>query len=320
MLINKIVINFCILLSLFGCDQSDSLSLAGYTYGEFTYLSFPYTEEVETLFVNKGDMVRKGQKLMQLASFTAENALQVAEEKVNAEKALLLKLEAGERPAALDIIYSQLVQAKSAAALAKSQLARKSKLYTERMISAAEWERVNEEYVQKNAHVKELQQQIKLKKLPARQDEINKQKSQVESAILQRNKAHWELRQRVLFAPQDAIVYDVLYHQGERPLAGKPVISLLPPENVKVRFFVPEKRLGEIHTGMKIKIYCDGCKKPLAGHINYISPQAEFSPPVIYSNQRREKLLFMAEAIPIKKDVWLIKPGQPVNVEMMPDE
>jgi HlyD family secretion protein len=320
MLIKKKVVFFCALMSLFGCENSDTFFLAGYTYGEFTYLSFPFTEEVEQLFVSKGDVVTKGQKLMQLAAFPAENALRIAEEKVIAEKALLHNLETGERPAALDIISSQLVRAKSAASLAKRQLDRKEQLYKEKMISAADWERAKEDYVQKSAQVKELLQQLTLKKLPARQAEINNQKSHVESAILQRDKAQWEVRQRILFAPLDGTVYDILYHQGERPPAGKPVISLLPSGSIKIRFYVSEKRLGEIHNGEKVKIYCDGCEKPLRGHVNYISPQAEFSPPVIYSTQRREKLLFMAEAVPVKEDIPLIKAGQPVNVEVIPDE
>ena len=309
-----------IICGLSGCNNSDSFSLAGYTYGEFTYLSFPFTEEVEQLFVSKGETVSKGQQLMKMDSFSAANALRVAEEKVQAEKALLNNMETGERQAAINVIRSQLDRAKSAASLAKNQLARNKRLYDKQMISTADWEQKREDYIQKSAQVKELLHQLELKKLPARQAEINNQLSRVESATLQRDKANWDLQQRILYAPQDAMVYDILYQPGERPSAGKPVISLLPPDSIKIRFYVPEKRLGEIHTGSQVKISCDGCKKLLSGYINYINPQAEFTPPVIYSTKRREKLLFMVEAIPVKEDVPFIKIGQPVNIEVITNE
>jgi HlyD family secretion protein len=320
MLNKKIIIFFCTLTFLAGCKDSGPLALAGYTYGEFTYLSFPFTEEVEALFVTKGETVSKGQKLMQLVNFTAENALRIAEENVLAEQALLHNLETGERQAALNMIHAQLERAKSAASLAKRQLERQQRLYKEEMVSVAEWEKAKEDYVQKNAQVKELLHQLEVKELPARQAEINNQKSRVESATLQRDKARWDLQQRTLFAPQDALVYDILYQPGERPAADRPVISLLSPDRIKIRFYVPEKRLGEVHTGTRIKVYCDGCSRPLSARINYISPQAEFSPPVIYSTKRREKLLFMAEAVPVKEDLPFIKTGQPVDIEVVSDE
>ncbi|MGD8165236.1 HlyD family secretion protein [Pantoea sp. FN0307] len=320
MIKKKLVVFLCYLFLLLGCKDSSSFVLSGYTYGEFTYLSFPFSGEVKELFVSKGQTVNRGQKLMHLADFPAENALRIAQEEVRAEEAMLHNLETGERESALKVIYAQLEKAKSAASLARRQFNRQQRLYTEEMISTAEWERAKEEYVQKKAQVKELLYQLEAKALPARQAEINNQKSRVESAKLQRDKARWDLQQRTLFAPQNATVYDILYQPGERPAAGKPVMSLLSPESIKVRFYVPENRLGELNSGTKLKIYCDGCSKTLSAHINYISSQAEFSPPVIYSTQRRETLLFMAEAIPVKEDLPYIKTGQPVNIEVVFNE
>ncbi|MFD1800611.1 HlyD family secretion protein [Mixta tenebrionis] len=320
MLNNKLIIFLCCLTLLSGCKDAEPFALAGYTYGEFTYLSFPFTEEVEELFVAKGETVSKGQKLMQMVKFTAENALHVAEKNVLAEQALLHNLETGERQAALNMVRAQLERAKSAASLAKRELERQQRLYKAKMVSVAEWERAKEDYIQKKAQVKELLHQLEVKELPAREAEINNQKSRVESAVLQRDKARWDLEQRTLFAPQDALVYDILYHPGERPAADRPVISLLSPDRIKIRFYVPEKRLGEIQTGTRIKVHCDGCSRSLSAYINYISPQAEFSPPVIYSTQRREKLLFMAEAVPVKEDLPLVKTGQPVAIEVVSDE
>ncbi|MCE4137164.1 HlyD family secretion protein, partial [Klebsiella pneumoniae] len=115
-------------------------------------------------------------------------------------------------------------------------------------------------------------------------------------------------------------VFDIIYRAGERPSAGKPIISLLPPENIKVRFFIPEAKLGKFKIGSKVKLICDGCAEPIAGIINYISPEAEFTPPVIYSTKRREKLIFMAEAIPALQQAGRMKIGQPFDVEIIGDE
>ena len=320
MLLRKVLAFLYCVLFLSGCKQAESFSLAGYSYGEFIYLSFPFDTKIEQLLVSKGETVKKGQPLIKAADFPQENALRQAEGRIAAEKALLRNLQTGERMAALAVIQAQLDRAASAARLASRQLTRKKQLYQQKMISTAEWEKIKSEYAQKKAQVTELSHQLELKKLPARQDEINQQKSQLEAAMLQRNKAHWDLQQTILMASQNAIVYDILYHPGEHSAAGKPVITLLPPDNIKIRFYIPEKRLSEIQAGSKVKIYYNGNSRPISGYINYISPQAEFSPPVIYSTQRREKLLFMVEAIPLKDTSPLIKPGQPVNVEIIRNE
>ena len=91
-------------------------------------------------------------------------------------------------------------------------------------------------------------------------------------------------------------------------------------ENIKVRFFIPEAMLGKFKIGTKVKLICDGCAEPIAGVINYISPEAEFTPPVIYSTKRREKLIFMAEAVPARKQAERMKIGQPFDVEVIGNE
>lgn len=309
-----------IFLNVMGCDDDSLLILPGYAYGDFVYLSASETEKVERLLVNKGDFVVEGQELVKMESFTVENTLQRAEKSYQAELALLRNMQSGERPAELDVIRSQLEQAQSAASVAKSQLKRYQQLYHSRNISAAEWENFREDYRQKRAQVDELTHQLEAKQLPARQEEIHRQMAQANAAKLQRDKAEWDLRQRVIVAPQAAQVYDIIYRPGERPVAGRPVISLLPNGNVKIRFFIPEKRLGMVKTGMKVRLYFDGYPAFVPGSINYISPQAEYTPPVIYSTRRREKLMFMAEALPVKEQASRIKPGQPVKVEMVVDD
>jgi len=98
--------------------------------------------------------------------------------------------------------------------------------------------------------------------------------------------------------------------------AGKPVVSLLPPANIKLRFFVPETLVGSLKTGQRVTANCDGCSAPIAATISYIAPNSEFTPPVIFSKESRAKLVFMIEAVPAAADATKLKPGQPVDVTL----
>ncbi|KKF37904.1 HlyD family secretion protein [Erwinia tracheiphila] len=309
------------LLGLTACDNSSALIYQGYSYGDFVYLAANETAKIDTLLINKGDRVKAGQLLVKMERFTAENALEKAEKNYLAEVATLRNLQSGERPAELNIIHSQLQKARSVAEHAQRQLERYQALFRTKVISATEWENAREDYAQKRAQVDELFHQLEAKKLPAREAEIHRQQAIVESARVQRDKADWDIRQLEIVSPQDAKVFDILYRPGERPLAGRPIVSLLPEGNVKVRFFVPEKVVGVLRTGMKVRIYFDGYSGYVPCLLNYISPQAEYSPPVIYSSKRREKLLFMVEAVPEKtQQASLVKPGLPMRVEIVTDD
>ena len=314
------VIFLILMMSLNACRIQSPPTYPGYSYGEFIYLSYAANEKIDQLWVKKGDQVRKGQTLLTMEDFTTRNTLEISEKAYLAEKARLTDLISGDRPAELAVIRAQLESALSEEELAKKQHTRLQKLYRTGAVSADEWQKSVAAYRQKRALVQELKSRLDVRNLPAREALIESQQLQVESARLQRDKARWELQQSTLIAPQDAVVFDTLYRPGERVIAGRPLISLLSPENVRVRFFIPEKELGALHTGMSVLLVCDGCKQPYAGRINYISPEAEYSPPVIYSTEHRDKLVYMAEAVPEKSAAALINIGQPFRVEVIPDE
>ena len=127
--------------------------------------------------------------------------------------------------------------------------------------------------------------------------------------------AEWNFNQKRQAAPQPGLVYDTLFRQGEWVAAGKPVVALLPPQNIKVRTFVPETQVGSIHYGDTTRVMVDGVPDPFIGKVSYISPRAEYTPPVIYSRESRAKLVFMIESV-FDPDVSAgLHPGQPVDVE-----
>ena len=128
-------------------------------------------------------------------------------------------------------------------------------------------------------------------------------------------RAQWELSQTRREAPQAGLVFDTLYRKGEWVAAGRPVVMLLPPENVKVRAFVPETQIGAIHAGDGIRVTVDGLAESVVGRVSFISPQAEYTPPVIYSRQARSKQVFLVEAVFDPNVATNLHLGQPVDVE-----
>jgi HlyD family secretion protein len=127
-------------------------------------------------------------------------------------------------------------------------------------------------------------------------------------------KAEWDLSQKRQTAPQAGLVFDTLYREGEWVAAGRPVVALLPPPNIKVRAFLPETQIGAIHPGDRVQVMVDGVGEPFIGKVSYISPQAEYTPPVIYSQESRDKLVFMIEAVFDPTTAANLHPGQPVDV------
>src|SRR5438094_3855151 len=130
--------------------------------------------------------------------------------------------------------------------------------------------------------------------------------------------AEWNFNQKRQAAPQAGLVYDTLFRQGEWVAAGKPVVVLLPPENIKVRAFVPETQVGSIHYGDTIRVTVDGVADPFIGKVSYISTHAEYTPPVIYSRETRAKLVFMVDLIFDAQAADNLYSGQEVDVVFGP--
>jgi HlyD family secretion protein len=130
--------------------------------------------------------------------------------------------------------------------------------------------------------------------------------------------ANWNFSQKYQRAPRAGLVFDTLYREGEWVPANRPVISLLPPQNVKLRAFVPQERVGSIHMGDPVRVFVDGAAGSVAGKVSFVSPRAEYTPPVIYSRESRDKLVFMVESIFEPAVAVKLHPGQPVDVEFGP--
>lgn len=119
---------------------------------------------------------------------------------------------------------------------------------------------------------------------------------------------------RSVYSPADGTVHQIYFRPGESALPARPVVALLPPANLKVRFFAPETRLPALKIGDAVTVSCDGCAPGLKATISFISRNAEYTPPVIYSLEERSKLVFLVEARPVEPDKFRV--GQPVSVTL----
>jgi RND family efflux transporter, MFP subunit len=138
-------------------------------------------------------------------------------------------------------------------------------------------------------------------------------------AALRQAKANLEcaqtrLARRNAHSPSDGTIEQIYYRPGETVPAGRPVVALLPPGNLKIRFFAPQAALPELNYGDVVGISCDGCDKDLTAKISFIARSAEFTPPVIYSVEERAKLVFLIEARPEHPEKFRV--GQPVTVTL----
>ena len=288
------------------------LQVQGYIEGEYVYVGAPVAGRLETLQVARGDRVEAGAPLFQLERSSEQPARDDAAARLVRAEATLANLRKGKRPSEIDSIQAQLAQAKAMLALSETKLERRRPL--EDAVSREDVEEASAEYARDQARVAELQAELETAKLGGRADEIEAAEAEVRAARAQLAQAEWRLGEMSQAAPKGGRVIDTLYRPGEWIAAGAPVISMLPPDNVKVRFFVPEPQLGAIEVGQEVQARCDACAPDLTAKISFIAPEAEYTPPVIYSREMRAKLVYLVEAKPSQPDA--LRPGQPVDVTL----
>jgi HlyD family secretion protein len=167
-----------------------------------------------------------------------------------------------------------------------------------------------------NARVTFERAQELLKKAVGSQKAFDDAEAALRTAEARLNSARTRLARRSVPSPTAGTVQEVYFRTGEMVASGRPIVSLLPPDNVRVRLFVPQAILPQVHIGDRLAIACDGCANGLTARVNFIAAQAEFTPPVIYSQEERARLVFRVEATPEQPDK--LRVGQPVSVTLQP--
>jgi len=297
-----------------GCSPGPTGTWQGYVEGEFVYVAAPLGGTLANLAVSRGQEVKTGQLLFDLECDAEGAAAREAEQRLAQAKSRLENLTKGRRPTEIAALEAQLERARANQRLSDLELERYNKLIQEKVVSPAELDLAKARRDADRAQVTSLAAELETARLGARADEIKAAEADVQALEAALAKARWAVAQKSQVAPTNAWVHDTLYRSGEFVAAGNPVVSLLPPENLKVRFFVPQAQLASIKIGQPVSAQVDGIGAPFRATVNYIATQAEFTPPVIYSKENRAKLVFMVEAAFAPADARNLRPGQPVDV------
>jgi HlyD family secretion protein len=301
---------------LIACERPPSDRVQGYVEGEFVYVASPFAGALESLAVRRGAQVRAGDPLFALEHVSEKAARDEAERRLGQALANLDDARKGRRPTEIESIKAQLKQAQAALRLSTREVRRQEGL-TAVPGAAVELEvdRARAAREQDQQRVAQLQADLNTALLGSRTDQVIAAEAEVRAREAALARVEWELGQKRQQAPKTGLVFDTLYREGEWVPAGRPVVVLLPPENIKVRAFVAEKRIGTIHPGNDAHVAVDGIGKLFSGKVGFVSPRAEYTPPVIFSQESREKLVFMVEILFDPQAAADLNPGQPVDVQ-----
>ena len=303
-------------LALAACSERAPDVYQGYVEGEFVNVATSAAGTLNQLLVKRGDSVAANARLFVLDAIDATAAEKAAQEQLRSAEAHLADMERGKRPPEIDVTRAQLAQAQADEQRTATQLARDEAQFKIGGIPRQQLDDSRSAHTANAAHVRQLQSELEVAMLPSRDQQLKAQSAEVAAARATLEQAAWRRGQTVVSASQPGRVFDTLYRQGEWVASGSPVVRLLPPENLKVRFFVPEPLVGSLAVGRAAAISCDGCGAGVAMTITYIAIEAEYTPPIIYSNETRSKLVFMVEARPKSEDAARLHPGQPVSVRL----
>jgi HlyD family secretion protein len=304
------------MLVLAGCSHKQVSSYQGYIEGKFVYVASPMSGRLDHLSVTRGEEIGAGQPLFAFDGEPETDEVRQAENRLRSSRSKLADLETGKRPAEIDVTRAQLMQALADKRKSDQILVSNEAQFRAGGVPQTDLINAHGAAEASSARVQELEATLAVDALPAREQQIKAQQNQVATDLASLAEAKWNLQQKGIVSPRKGLVFDTLYREGEWVAAGNPVVQLLPPENLEIRFFVPEPVMGKLRLGQNIRVTCDGCSANFGATIAFISPQNEYTPPVIYSNENRSKLVFMVTANPSVQKAADLHPGQPVEVTL----
>jgi HlyD family secretion protein len=260
------------------CAPPPNAAMQGYGEAEYVYVASQESGVIAELFVREGDAVEAGAPIFRLEGERIDYPLRGA----SAQRAALAQAVAA---------------ARANAELARVNYQRSAGLLREGYVSRARHDADRAALDAANAQLEEARRQMAA--------------SSAEIGL-------WQARRSDLAGVARAAgTIERLYHRpGEVVPAGQPVAALLTPENRKVRFFAPQALLASLPPGARVALSCDGCAAGLMGTVSFVAREPQFTPPVIYSLEQRQKLVFLVEARP--DDPSAIRPGLPVDVRLAP--
>lgn len=304
-----------LLVLLTACRPPASTSWQGYVEGEFVSVAAPLPGRLETVSVRRGDRVETGAPLFTLESESERASQREAAQKVRQLAAKVEDLRKGVRPSELDALQARLEQTKALTELSSRQLERTTKLVQGRAAADEDLDRARLGHEANLKQISEIEAQLATARLGGRTDQIQSAEAELSSAQAALERAEWNVKQKTQQSKVAGLVYDRLFEPGEYLPAGSPAVVLLPPENLRIRFFVPEAEFASVRAGDAVQVSITGLKERIPAKISFLSPKPEYTPPVLYNRENRSKLVFLVEAVPVDAAVAKdLHPGQPVDV------
>lgn len=284
-----------------GWVEADTLFVGAESAGRLTALD-----------VAEGGNVSPGAPLFKLESASEEAAVAAARAALARSQAELDLAEAAQkRPEEIDVLHASEREAVARLELAKQDLDRTRVLVERGTATQASLDTAVATEAANSAALDSVRSQITLANLPARDEQLRQAREAVAAAKADLASAEAALSRRSVAAPAAGSIETLYYRLGEVVPSGRPIVALLPPENIRIRFFVPETEIARLSLGQTIRVTCDACE-PSDAKISFISSTTEYTPPEIYSLEERAKLVYRVEAIPA--DPKSFRPGQPVDV------
>jgi HlyD family secretion protein len=288
--------------------------IVGYVEGEYVRLGPIDTARIEGIEVRRGERVVAGKVVATLQSDDAVNSVMENEAQLVQAQAQLANLRRGKRPEEIAVIEANLVSAKSQEREADRAHDRRQDLFRRGVSTQADLDQAQTARDVAAARVREIAANLDVARLPAREDEIKAAENRVAQTDAALAQAKWRLSQRRLIAPAAGRITDVVRRVGELAGPTTPVLTLLPDGALKLMVYVPEMQLAATTVGTRLDVRCDGCPSGLSATVTYVAQEPEFTPPVIYSAETRQKLVYLIEARPDGEPSTALQPGQIVDV------
>jgi HlyD family secretion protein len=284
----------------------------GYVEADYVYAAAPSPGTIESIAVGEGSTVNAGDVLFVLAHAQQTSQLAAAEARVTAAEATVENLKTGGRSAEIEVARANLDQAEAQLALANTALARTNELFDKGLAPQARLDTDQATADSAVARVAQLRAQLEVTELPARDAQLANAEAMLVAAQADAERARSDLSDRTIVAPVDGLVETLFYSAGETAAAGVPVLSIIPVDALEVKFYVGETERVNLKLGDTVSVTCDGCEAPISAILTHLASQPQFTPPVIYSRDERNRMVFLAEATLM--DASGLLPGQPVTV------
>lgn len=300
-----------------GCSETVEEGVyQGYLEADYRYMAAPVAGYVDALPVQRGEQVEAGALLFTLDTATEQRRLEQARAERTAAEARLHDARKGAREPEIQALRSAADAIEADLQRLRLQLERQQTLVD---TGASPQENLDDARLTEQrvaAQLRQARAQLEQADLPARSDVIDALTAQVEAARAAEALAQWQVDQAQQSSPIAAVVEDVLYRPGEWVAAGKPVVVLYPPADVLAYFYVSDTDLPAIREGATVEIIPNGAGEALSARIDAVSSDPEYTPPVIFSNETRGKLLYRVEARLEPGATGNVHPGQPVRVRI----